>query len=313
MKIPLIVVAGPTASGKSALALELCEKYNGELVSADSMQIYRGLDIGTAKPTAEGQKRAPHHMIDILDINEKFSAADYSAMAGKIIEDIHKRGHLPVIAGGTGLYIDSVITGMEFSHSGENAELRTSLSRLADEKGAEALHGLLRQKDPVAAEKIHPNNVKRVIRALEIIEATGKSVDESIKKPGGEDERYNCLYIVISRDRAELYERINVRVDEMVKAGLYGEAAWLFDNIEDKSATAMQAIGYKELIPVYEGRCEIGDAIEILKRNTRRYAKRQITWFSRHKEALFLSTPSLACLEKEERFKEFLSCSGGLK
>ncbi len=310
MKIPIIVVAGPTASGKSALALELCERYGGELVSADSMQIYRGLNIGTAKPTAEEQKRARHHMIDILDINEKFCAADYSAMAGEIIADIHKRGHLPVIAGGTGLYIDSVISGMAFSHSGENAELRNSLSRLAEEEGAEALHDILRQKDPVAAEKIHPNNVKRVIRALEIIDATGKSIDESVKKPGGEDEKYNCLYIVISRNRDKLYERINVRVDEMVKAGLYEEAKWLFENVKDKSATAMQAIGYKELIPVYEGQGELGEAIEILKRNTRRYAKRQITWFSRHKDALFLSDPSADSLEKEERFKDFLKCLG---
>lgn len=310
MKIPLIVVAGPTASGKSALALELCERYGGELVSADSMQIYRGLDIGTAKPTAEEQKRARHHMIDILDINEKFSAADYAAMAGKIIADIHKRGRLPVIAGGTGLYIDSVISGMEFSHSGENVKLRNSLARLAEEEGAEALHGILRQKDPVAAEKIHPNNVKRVIRALEIIDATGKSIDESVKKPGGRDEKYNCLYIVISRDRDKLYERINLRVDEMVKAGIYEEAKWLFENVKDKSATAMQAIGYKEFIPVYEGQGELGEAIEILKRNTRRYAKRQITWFSRHKDALFLSDPTADILEKEERFKDFLKCLG---
>lgn len=309
MKIPVIVISGPTASGKSALAMQICEKYGGEIVSADSMQIYRTLDIGTAKPTAKEQEKVRHHMIDILDIDESFSAAEFSRRAEKIVADIYGRGKLPVLAGGTGLYIDSLIYGMRFSHASGDEALRQELYELAEKNGLKAVHEILEREDKKAAEKIHPNNLKRVIRAIEIIRNTGKSLEESVEKPESESKRYDVLYTVVSRDRACLYDRINRRVDEMLDSGLYGEACRLFENISDKSSTCMQAIGYKELLPVYEGKMSLNDAAEEIKKDTRRYAKRQITWFSRHKDA-FLTDGKIENTENNPRFRELIAALG---
>lgn len=312
MKIPVIVIAGPTASGKSDAAMSIALKYGGEIVSADSMQIYKGLDIGTAKPTKEDREKVPHHMIDICDINERFSAADFVGGAKEAIEDIYLRGRLPIVAGGTGLYIDSLIYGVKYNHAAENPELRESLTKLAQTEGDEAVHAVLAELDEHAAKKIHPHNLKRVIRAIEIIKDTGKSLEESIEKPETESSCYDCLYTVLKRDRKELYERIDKRVDIMLSEGLFEEAKWLFENVEDKNATSMQAIGYKELLPVYEGKMKIEEAAEVLKKDTRHYAKRQMTWFHRKDEALFLDCGEdvLGKYEQTDKFKNILDSIG---
>lgn len=312
MKIPVIVIAGPTASGKSDAALNIALKYGGEIVSCDSMQIYRGLDIGTAKPTKEEQKKVPHHMIDICSVNDRFSAADFVKGAKKAIEDIYLKGHIPIVSGGTGLYIDSLIYGVRYSHAAENPVLRESLSQLAKSEGNEAVHGVLKRLDKNAAEKIHPNNLKRVIRAVEIISATGKSLEESIEKPEKESSRYDCLYTVLVRERKELYGRIDKRVEVMISQGLYDEAKWLFENIENKNATSMQAIGYKELLPVYEGKMTLEEAAEILKKDTRHYAKRQMTWFNKKSDAVFIDCGEdiLKEYEKIDKFREIMDSIG---
>ena len=287
MKIPLIVVAGPTASGKTSLAIHLAEKFGGEVVSADSMQIYKKLNIGTAKPTAKEQEKVPHHMVDILDINENFSVVDYCAMAHGVIEDIYKRGKLPIVAGGTGLYIDSLVNDEEFSSASENKALREELTLLAAKEGNDAVHKILLELDPVAAENLHPNNLKRVIRAIEIIKESGKSLAMSIKREKTES-RYDVLYFVLSHDRSVLYDRIEKRVDMMVEEGLVDEAKWLFETIENENATCLQAIGYKEFREYIDGEISLEEAIETLKKDTRHYAKRQMTWFRRNKEAVVL-------------------------
>lgn len=284
MKIPVIVIAGPTASGKTDLAINIALKYNGEIVSADSMQIYKNLDIGTAKPTKEELSMVRHHMIDILDINEKFSVVDYVKKAKAILEDINKRGKIPIVAGGTGLYIDSLINDSEFCESAEDKELRESLALLAEKEGSEAVYKILENLDKEAAEKIHQNNLKRVIRAIEIIKSTDKSLSESIGKREKKESLYDVLYLYLDHDRNVLYDRINKRVDLMKDSGVIEEAKWLYENA-DRDATCMQAIGYKEFFPYFEGEITKEEAIENLKKDTRHYAKRQITWFKRNEEA----------------------------
>ena len=305
MKIPLIVVAGPTASGKTSLAIQLAEKFGGEVVSADSMQIYKKLNIGTAKPTAEEQKKVPHHMIDILDINENFSVVDYCTMAHGVIEDIYKRGKLPIVAGGTGLYIDSLVNDEEFSSASENRELREELTLLAAKEGNEAVHKILLELDPVAAENLHPNNLKRVIRAIEIIKESGKSLAMSIKREKAES-RYDVMYFVLSHDRSILYDRIEKRVDMMVEEGLIDEAKWLFETIENENATCLQAIGYKEFREYIGGKISIEEAIETLKKDTRHYAKRQMTWFRRNEKAKLLDCGGNFIKEAEKITEEFI-------
>lgn len=310
MKIPVIVVSGPTASGKSALALKIAEKYGGEIVSADSMQIYKELSVGTAKPDKSEIKRVPHHLVDILEPEEKFSAADFKKRAEEAIEDISSRGRLPIIAGGTGLYIDSLLYSTGFSHPKENPKLRRELAEMNEKEGADAVYAILKSLDNEAAEKIHKNNVKRVIRAVEIIKSTHKSLEESVEKPLGVSPKYEVLYVFINPDRQELYRRIDRRVDEMVEQGLLDEAKMLFERNVLPDATSVQAIGYKEFFGVFRGEKSLSDAVDELKRDTRRYAKRQVTWFSRHKDAVRLKKNELSLLEETEEFKRFIALLG---
>lgn len=310
MKIPVIVVSGPTASGKSALALKIAEKYGGEIVSADSMQIYKELSVGTAKPDKSEIKRVPHHLVDILEPEEKFSAADFKKRAEEAIEDISSRGRLPIIAGGTGLYIDSLLYSTGFSHPKENPKLRRELAEMNEKEGADAVYAILKSLDGDAAEKIHKNNVKRVIRAIEIIKSTHKSLEESVEKPLGVSPKYEVLYVFINPDRQELYRRIDRRVDEMMEQGLLDEAKMLFGRNVLPDATSVQAIGYKEFFGVFRGEKSLSDAVDELKRDTRRYAKRQVTWFSRHKDAVRLKKNELSLLEETEEFKRFIALLG---
>lgn len=283
MNDKIIAVAGPTASGKSALALELCKRLDGELISLDSMQIYRGLDIGTAKPTKAEQAEVCHHMIDICEPTESFSAAEFAERAHKVIADVQSRGKKAVLCGGTGLYLDTVLGRLDFGEIESDEKLRGGLIAFAEKNGADALHERLREIDPQAAEKIHPNNVRRVARAIEIYELTGKTKTEHDREAIS-DSPYESLIIGLDYDDREvLYNRISRRVDAMIEAGLEGEVRSLVSRgLLSAESTAGQAIGYKEMLGYIAGDCSLGDAVEKIKLGTRRYAKRQLTWLRRN-------------------------------
>lgn len=289
MNDKIIAVAGPTASGKSALALELCKRLDGELISLDSMQIYRGLDIGTAKPTKAEQAEVRHHMIDICEPTENFSAAEFAERAHKVIADVRSRGKRAVLCGGTGLYLDTVLGRLDFGEIESDEKLRGELIAFAEKNGAEALHERLREIDPQAAEKIHPNNVRRVARAIEIYELTGKTKTEHDREAIS-DSPYESLIIGLDYDDREvLYNRINRRVDAMIEAGLEGEVRSLVSRgLLSAESTAGQAIGYKEMLGYIAGDCSLGDAVEKIKLGTRRYAKRQLTWLRRNPDIKWL-------------------------
>ncbi len=287
----IVAVAGPTASGKTALALKIAERFDGEVVSCDSMQIYRHMDVGTAKPSIDEMERIPHHMIDIVEPSENYSVADFVERARACIDDIISRGKLPVLAGGTGLYMDSIIENIEFGDFGSDEEFRCEMERLAEEQGNEAVHKLLKEKDPEAAEKIHPNNVRRVIRALEVCKLTGKTFTQ-VNMESRRQKMYDALIFAIDTQREVLYERINNRVDRMLEEGLLEEVQGLRDMGIGNEHTAMQAIGYKELMEFLDGDCNFDEAVEKIKQESRRYAKRQITWFKRNKDIQWVSVSS---------------------
>ena len=281
-KTRLLAVVGPTASGKSALALELAKRLNGEIVSCDSMQIYRGMDIGTAKPTRWELAQVPHHLIDIAEPEQEFSAMDFVSAATKAVEEISARGHLPVLCGGTGLYLDALLRGGEAETPGADPAVREELSALAHTYGAQYLHDQLRAVDPVGAAAIHPNNVRRVIRALEIYRATGIPKSEWDRRSMEKPARYDATVLgLLYTDRELLYRRIESRVDAMLEEGLVEETRALMERgVFAASRTAGAAIGYKELLPYLRGEVTLAEATAELKTATRRYAKRQMTWFS---------------------------------
>lgn len=277
--IDLIAVAGPTASGKTKCAVYIAEFMNGEVVSCDSMQIYRHMDIGTAKPTIDEMLGIPHHMIDIVEPYDNFSCADYTLTAKRCIDDIRSRGKIPVLCGGTGLYLDSVLTDNRFAEHTSDSEIRTELARFS----LDELHVQLQMIDPDSASLIHKNNVKRVIRALEIYRLTGKTKTQWDIESRISDNEYNAVIIGLDyRDRNTLYDRINLRVDLMIESGLVDEVESLDINKLSES-TAGQAIGYKEVIGYLKNEYSYDEMIEKIKLNTRRYAKRQLTWFRRNK------------------------------
>ncbi|MFO7153400.1 MAG: tRNA (adenosine(37)-N6)-dimethylallyltransferase MiaA [Caldicoprobacter oshimai] len=283
-KKPLVVIVGPTAVGKTRLSIELAKALNGEIVSADSMQIYRYMDIGTAKPTAEERQGIPHHMMDIIDPGQEFSVAEYQRLATQAIDDIHSRNKLPIVVGGTGLYIKSLLYPMNFTDASYDQEFRKELQRQAETMGKEYLHKKLQAVDPKTAARLHPNDVRRVIRALEVYHLTGKPMSEYNQELEKMDYKYNVAMIGLTMDRAKLYERINQRVDEMIEKGLLDEVKQLLDRGYTRDMISMQGLGYKELIDYLQGRVSLEEAIYILKRETRRYAKRQLTWFRAQKD-----------------------------
>lgn len=279
-KQPLLVVVGPTASGKTSLSVRLAKMLDGEVVSADSMQMYRGMDIGTAKPTAAEMEGIPHHLIDVLEVEETFSVADYAALARPLIREIGQRGRLPILTGGTGLYISAVIHHLQFSPIPSDEAMRSELRQKAEAEGNEAVHALLRDCDPESAAAIHPNNLGRVIRAIEVYRITGVTITEHNRRSRAVPPPYRtCILGLTSRDRQFLYHRIDRRVDRMLEQGLLEEAERLLQ--KDLSQTAAQAIGYKELREYLSGRQSLGEAVERLKQESRNYAKRQLTWFRR--------------------------------
>ncbi len=276
-----IVVVGPTASGKTSLGVYIAKKFGGEVISADSMQIYKGMSVSTAKPTVEERDGVPHHLIDFVDITCKYSVSDYCKDAQSVFSDIVSRGKLPVIVGGTGLYIDSFLTNTKFVDDGFSEDIRQALQKEAEEKGIETLYEELAKIDPKAAEKIHPNNKVRVLRAFEIYRASGKTLTEQAELSHNEKSNIEPLYIGITySDREKLYQRINKRVDIMVESGLVEEAKAVFS--AEYSVTAFNSIGCKEIKPYLDGEKSLEDCLETLKQSTRRYAKRQLTWFRRN-------------------------------
>ncbi len=281
MKRKAVVVVGPTASGKTALGINICKQFNGEVISADSMQIYKGLQISTAKPDESEMDGIKHHLIDFLPVTEKYSVSDYCKDAEKAFDDIISRGKLPVIVGGTGLYVDSFLTNTEFIDEASSDDVRNELFKELNEKGAEYMHKKLCEVDPQAAEKIHPNNTVRVIRALEVYKITGKTITQQAIDSHKVESDIEPLYIGISyNDREKLYDRINLRVDFMLEKGLVDEARAFFQS--NPSKTAFNSIGCKELKPYLDKEESLEACVERLKRSTRRYAKRQLTWFRRN-------------------------------
>lgn len=298
-EIPLIVVAGPTASGKTELAIEIAEHTDGEIVNADSMQIYKYMDIGTAKPTREERARAVHHLIDFLEPSADFSVADYTALAHEVIADIASRGKTPIMCGGTGLYISSVVNDVSFGDAQTNHELRERLTREAEEKGGEYMLRILSEFDEESAKRLHPNNLRRIIRAIEFYETTGKAISEHQAETKQKKSRYDPLILCIAWDRQILYDRINRRVDIMLEAGLEDEVRGLLKMGCRRGMNSMQGIGYKEMLDFISGAVTLGEAAEAIKQNSRRYAKRQITWFRRDERARYLKPPAV----KDEALK----------
>lgn len=291
MQPKILVIAGPTASGKSALALELARRLDGEIVNADSLQVYRGMDIGTAKPTPEQRAVIPHHLIDVADPDQPFSAADFAEAAEKAIRDISSRGKRTVVVGGTGLYIRALLKGLVDSPGGAD-EFRQAMHEEAGRLGNEALLERLHLVDPELAERTHPNNLVRIIRALEVFHLTGSPLSRYQREHGFSGQRYQCLQIGIRVERPLLYSRIDQRVDWMLEQGLLQEVRQLLGAGYGPETKAMRAIGYKEMTAYLAGECSLEEAIRLIKRNTRHYAKRQLTWFNADKDILWLEYPA---------------------
>ena len=282
----IAVICGPTASGKTRLAVELALAKNGEVVSADSMQIYRTMDIGTAKPTAEEMRGVPHHMLDVADPGEDFSVARYVDMAAKCVDDILARGKLPILAGGTGLYIDSLLSGRDFAAFDPDSGLRGRLEAEFAQKGGEAMLAKLAGIDPEAAARLHPNDAKRIVRALEVFYSTGKTISQHNLETRAIPPRYEAVTIELAFDRRDdMWARIDKRVDEMMEQGLVAEVRGLLERGVPDKCTAMQAIGYKEMVSALRGDGNVLRAAEEIKLRSRQYAKRQLTWFARNQQA----------------------------
>ncbi len=302
MEKPLVIaITGPTATGKSALGAALAREIGGEIVSCDSMQVYRGLEIGTAQPTREEQAQAPHHLVGFLGWDQAFSVSDYVALAEKTVREIHLREKLPVLVGGTGLYARSLLRGFSFREDCRDASLRESLLNETQERGPEEMYNRLKRLDPQAAAEIHPHNVKRVLRALEYCILSGEPFSAQAARSRLAESRYRYLqFCPVFRSRQALYDRINRRVDRMLEEGLLQEAQRFYEYCREAVSlpTAAQSIGYKELFPYFAGTMGLSEAVENIKRESRRYAKRQLTWFSREPVARFLYMDDLGGVQE---------------
>lgn len=287
----MIVLTGPTAVGKTAASIRLAKAIGGEIISADSMQVYKHMDIGSAKVTKEEMDGVPHYLIDILQPWEEFNVTVFQKRAKEALEEIYSHGKIPIIAGGTGFYIQALLYDIDFTEHEADTGIRRELERLAAEKGAEHLHGMLREIDPKSAEEIHANNVKRVIRAIEFYRQTGELISVHNEKEREKESPYQFLYYVIHTDRAQLYERIERRIDLMLERGLVEEVQKLAAIGCTRDMVSMQGLGYKEILDYLAGRCTFEEAVYRLKRDTRHFAKRQITWFKREKDVRWLYLP----------------------
>lgn len=287
-KRPLIILTGPTAVGKTKASIGLAKAVEGEIISADSMQVYRHMDIGSAKIRREEMEGVPHHLVDVLEPNEEFHVAKFKQLAQEAAESIYSRGHIPIVVGGTGFYIQALLYDIDFSEGEENSAYRNELERFADENGAQALHEKLQAVDPKSAEMIHANNVKRVIRALEFYHQTGSPISLHNEREREKESPYNFAYFVLSDVRENIYDRINRRVDLMMDEGLVSEVEWLKNQGYTRDMVSMQGLGYKEILSYLEGECTLDEAVSIVKRDTRHFAKRQMTWFRRERNVIWI-------------------------
>ncbi len=295
-KIPILILTGPTAVGKTKLSVELAKALDAEIISADSMQIYKYMDIGSAKVTEDEMSNVKHHMIDIIKPDQEFSVSDFKENAEKLIEEIYQRGHFPIITGGTGLYLNSLIYQMDFGNSNSDEKLREELYCLYNEHGKDYMHDMLKELSMESANRIHPNNVKRVIRAIEIYKLGGKLGDFS--KDLKLNDKFDVKIVVLNRDRKLLYDRINLRVDLMFEAGLLEEVKTLKEMGYTKDMVSMQGIGYKEVLDYLDGSMDLETTKDIIKQSSRKYAKRQLTWFRKYKDALLLDLDDIQNIDE---------------
>ena len=307
MKRPLIILTGPTAVGKTAASIGLAKAVEGEIISADSMQVYRGMDIGSAKISRKEMDGVRHYLVDVLEPEEEFNVVKFQRLARQAAEEIYSRNKIPIVVGGTGFYIQALLYDIDFTENDGDISLRQELEKTAEEKGPEYLHQLLQEVDPQAARDLHPNNIKRVIRALEFYRQTGQKISEHNRKERAKESPYRYAYFVLTDDRARLYDRIDRRVDAMMEAGLLEEVRSLRDRGVKRTCTSMQGLGYKELYACLEGECSLDEAVRIIKRDTRHFAKRQLTWFRRERDVIWLDKGRF--LQDEGRIlQEMLSC-----
>ena len=286
---PLVILTGPTAVGKTKLSIDLAKRINGEIISADSMQVYRHMDIGTAKITPEEMDGITHYLVDEFEPNDEFNVVKFKDYAKKAISEIYSKGKLPIIVGGTGFYIQAVLKDIDFTENDADTPYRKELEEFARVEGAIKLHDMLKQCDKKAAEAIHPNNIKRTIRAIEYYKLTGEPISRHNEEQSRNESPYQFAYFVLNNEREILYENINLRVDKMLDDGLVKEVAWLKEQGYDRSLVSMQGLGYKEIYAYLEGECTLEEAIYMLKRDTRHFAKRQLTWFKREQDVIWLS------------------------
>lgn len=305
-KKPLIILTGPTAVGKTKASIGLAKAVDGEIISADSMQVYQHMDIGSAKIKPEEMEGIPHHLIDVLEPDDEFHVVKFQQLAKKAMREIWERGHIPIVTGGTGFYIQALLYDIDFDENEKEDACRKELEAYAREHGAEALHEKLAFVDPASAEMIHPNNIKRVIRALEFYEQTGKRISEHNETQRQRESPYAFAYFVLTDDRAHLYERINRRVDQMIEEGLVNEVQALKDKGYTKQLVSMQGLGYKEILDYLDGNCTLEEAIYTIKRDTRHFAKRQLTWFKRERDVIWINKQSFG-YDAEQILDEMLS------
>lgn len=305
MKRPLVILTGPTAVGKTKASIGLAKEIGGEIISADSMQVYRHMDIGSAKITASEMQGVKHHLIDVLDPEEEFHVAKFQELAKKAAEEIYLAGHIPIVAGGTGFYIQALLYDIDFSKGDENKKYREEMMQAALVKGPEYVHGLLRKADPKSADTIHPNNVKRVVRALEYYHQTGERISVHNETQQKRTSPYQSAYFVLNDERSHLYERIDRRVDQMLDYGLVEEVKALKTMGYTRELVSMQGLGYKEILAYLEGECTLEEAVYTIKRDTRHFAKRQITWFKRERDVIWLNKQDYG-YDEEKLLQEML-------
>ena len=301
---PLIVLTGPTAVGKTALSIALAKAVKGEIVSADSMQVYRHMDIGSAKITAEEMQNVPHHLIDVLEPWEEFHVVRFQELAREALEGIYERGQIPILTGGTGFYIQAILKDVDFTENGEDLTYRSELEQLAKKEGSGYLHALLLQADPKSAEAIHPNNTKRIIRALEYYRQTGEPISAHNEEQRKKASPYNYAYFVLTDDRKHLYDRIDLRVDRMLADGLVEEVRHLTELGCTRDMISMQGLGYKEILAYLDGELSYEEAVYILKRDTRHFAKRQLTWFKREQDVIWIDRQSFGY--QDDKISEYM-------